>query len=143
MLARNRENLPAIFDDFFRPWNEWFDNDRLINRAITVPAVNISEEDKGYKVTMAVPGMKKDDFRVDVTGNIITISASKEEEKEDSNKKYTRKEYNYSSFTRSFTMPEEVNKKAIDASYDNGVLTLNLPKTGESKSREGKSIKVN
>lgn len=139
--SKTRENFPAIFSDFFRPWNEWFDNPAP-ERMLTVPAVNISEQNGNYNVTMAAPGLKKDDFRIDVSGNLMTISASTESEKEETDKKYTRKEYNYSSFSRSFTLPDEINKESIEARYDNGVLTLLLPKKEEAKKPGAKNIEV-
>jgi HSP20 family protein len=142
-LNKVRDLLPNSFDDFFKPWNEWFDGNGLLHRTLTVPAVNITDEKDSYKVTMAVPGMKKDDFKVDVEGNMMTISAETKEEKEEKDTKYTRKEYNYSSFSRSFTLPSEVNKEKIEAKYDNGVLTLALPKKDEAKSEAGKKIVVN
>ncbi|MBS1771954.1 MAG: Hsp20/alpha crystallin family protein [Bacteroidetes bacterium] len=143
VLTKAKENFPALFDDFFKPWNEWFDGGGLLERTLTVPAVNISEEKDNYKVTMAAPGMKKDDFKVDVEGNLMTISAEQEEEKEEKDKKYNRKEYNYTSFSRSFTLPDAVNKDNIDAKYDNGILTLTLPKKDEAKKQSGKNIVVN
>ena len=82
---------------------------------------------------MAVPGMKKNDFNIDVNGNLLTISSEKEESKDESNQQYTRKEYSYSSFTRSFTLPEDVNQEKIDAVYEDGVLKLTLPKKEEAK----------
>lgn len=142
-LTKMKEMLPASFDDFFKPWNEWFDGGGLLHRTVTVPAVNISEEKEAFKVTMAAPGMKKDDFKIDVEGNLITISAESEESKEEKDKKYSRKEYNYSSFSRSFTLPQDVNKDKIEAKYDNGVLTLALPKKDEVKQTPGKKIVVN
>lgn len=142
-LNKMRELLPTHFDDFFRPWNEWFDKGGLMHRTLTVPAVNITEEKDSYKVTMAVPGMKKEDFSVDVENDMMTISATKEEEKEEKDKTYKRKEYNYSSFSRSFTLPDEVNKEKIDAKYDNGILTLVLPKAETAKEKNGKKIAVN
>ena len=121
--------LPTVFDDFFKPWNEWFDNGgSLMGRMMTVPAVNIVEDKNDYKVSLAVPGMKKDDFNIDVEGNMLTISSEKEESKEEKDEKYNRKEYSYSSFSRSFTLPEEVNKEKIEAKYEDGVLKLMLPK---------------
>jgi HSP20 family protein len=71
-------------------------------------------------VSLAAPGMKKEDFKIDVDGNMLTISSEKEETKEEKEKKFTRKEYNYSSFSRSFTLPDEVNKEKIDAKYEDG-----------------------
>lgn len=77
-LTKVREMLPAVFDDFFKPWNEWFDGDTL-TKMMVVPAVNITEEKDNYKVELAAPGMKKEDFSIDVEGNMLTISAAKED----------------------------------------------------------------
>lgn len=135
--------LPTVFDDFFKPWNEWFDNGGLMGRMMTVPAVNIVENKNDYTVSLAAPGMKKDDFNIDVEGNMLTISCEKEEKKEEKDEKFTRKEYNYSSFSRSFTLPEEVNRENIEAVYDNGLLKLMLPKKEEvKKMAAGKHIAV-
>ncbi len=135
--------LPTVFDDFFKPWNEWFDTGGLMGRMMTVPAVNIVENKNDYTVSLAVPGMKKDDFNIDVEGNMLTISCENEENKEEKGEKFTRKEYNYSSFSRSFTLPEEVNRENIEAVYDNGLLKLVLPKKEEvKKMAAGKHIAV-
>lgn len=136
--------LPTVFDDFFKPWNEWFDNgSSFFGRTMTMPAVNIVENKEDYMVSLAVPGMKKDDFNIDVEGNMLTISSEKEENKEEKEDKYTRKEYNYSSFSRSFTLPDEVNKEKIEAKYEDGVLKLMLPKKEEAKKlAAGKHIAV-
>jgi HSP20 family protein len=110
---------------------------------MTMPAVNIVENKEDYMVSLAVPGMKKDDFNIDVEGNMLTISSEKEESKEEKEDKYTRKEYNYSSFSRSFTLPDEVNKEKIEAKYEDGVLKLMLPKKEEAKKlAAGKHIAV-
>ncbi len=136
-------STPSIFNDLFKPWNEWFDNSgNLLGRSLSVPAVNITEQPEAYKVSMAVPGMKKEDFRIDVDGNILTISCQKEENKEEKNKKYTRKEYNYSSFSRSFTLPEEVSQEKIEARYEDGVLKLVLPRMDMAKKVSTKKIEV-
>lgn len=136
--------LPTVFDDFFKPWNEWFDNGGSVyNRMMTVPAVNIVEDKNDYKVSLAVPGMKKDDFNIDVEGNMLTISCEKEENKEVKDEKYNRREYSYSSFSRSFTLPEEVNREKIEAKYEDGLLKLMLPKKEEMKKlAAGKHITV-
>jgi len=104
--------------------------------------VNISENKERFDVTIAAPGMKKDDFNIDVDGNTLTISAETREEKEEKENRYTRKEYSYSSFSRSFSLPDGVNKDKIDASYDNGILKLSLPKTEEAKKAASKHISV-
>lgn len=132
-LTRASRLFPSVFDNFMTPWNEWFDNDRFFNRTATVPAVNITENKDEYKVAVAAPGMKKEDFKINVEGNMLSISAEKEEEKEEKEGKSTRKEYNYSSFSRSFTLPEEVDKEGIDASYTNGELNIRLPRKEEAK----------
>jgi HSP20 family protein len=128
-LTRSGELFPALFDDFFKPWNEWFNNGRML----TTPAVNITENKDDYKISVAAPGLKKSDFNIDVEGNILTISCEKEESKEEKDERHTRKEYNYSSFSRNFTLPEGVNKDKIEAVYEEGVLKLSLPKKEDVK----------
>lgn len=133
-LTKTGSTLPTLFTDFFKPWNEWVDGDDFFgNKAATVPAVNIKENKNDFTVSMAVPGMKKDDFKIELDGNMLTISSEKEENKEEKESKYTRKEYSYSSFSRSFTLPEDVNREAINAAYNDGVLVLTLPKKEEVK----------
>lgn len=133
-LARTNDlMIPSVFDDFLRPWNDWFDGGSYLTRPTTVPSVNVVESKDDYKLSLAVPGMKKSDFKIDMTGNLLTISSEKEEKKEEKDENYSREEYNYSSFSRSFTLPEEVNKDKIDATYVDGILKLVLPKKEEAK----------
>jgi len=141
-LTKAPENVPTLFNDFFKPWNEWFDKGSFFGRSLSVPAVNITENKDNYEVSLAVPGLKKDDFKIDVDGNMLTISSEKEETKEEKEKTFTRKEYNYSSFSRSFTLPEEVNKEKIEAKYEDGVLKLTLPRKEEAKKTTAKKIAV-
>jgi HSP20 family protein len=141
-LSKVSERMPSVFDDFFKPWNEWFDNGGLIGRTMNVPAVNITEQKNDYLVSLAAPGLKKEDFKIDVDGNMLTISSEKEETKEEKDKRFTRKEYNYSSFSRSFTLPEEINKEKIDAKYEDGVLKISLPRKEEAKKPAAKNIAV-
>lgn len=124
---------PSVFDEFFKPWNEWFDDSGMINRMNKMPSVNITENHNHYNVSLAVPGLKKEDFNIDVNGNMLTISSEKEEKKEEKDEKYTRKEYSYSSFSRSFTLPEDVKQDAIDAKYEDGILNLRLPRREDAK----------
>ena len=132
-LTRPVTSIPALFEDFFKPLNTWLDYTGTVGKVTTVPAVNIVELEKEYKVSLAVPGMKKEDFRIDVEDDMITISAQKEENKETVDEKFTRREYNYSSFSRSFTLPENVKQDAIEALYVDGVLQLVFPKKEEAK----------
>nr|WP_294906103.1 Hsp20/alpha crystallin family protein [uncultured Lacibacter sp.] len=136
--------MPTVFDEFFKPWNDWFENGGTFSgRTMTMPAVNIVENKNDYGLSLAVPGMKKEDFNIDVEGNMLTISCEKEETTEQNNERYNRKEYNYSSFSRSFTLPEEVNREKIEAKYEDGVLKVMLPKKEEAKKlAAGKHIAV-
>lgn len=143
---QKRDNFPSLFSDFFKPWESLFDfngGSFLDNwKPVNIPAANITENPNNYEVTLAAPGMKKDDFNIDVEGNMLTISAETEEKKEEKEDKYTRKEFNYTSFSRSFTLPTWVNKDKIDASYENGLLKLTLPKTEEGKKLSSRHIAV-
>lgn len=144
-LMRRTENVPSIFEDLFKPWNEWFDNSgsNLWGKMMKVPAVNITDNKDNYLVSLAVPGMDKKDFNIDIDGNLLTISAEKEENKEEKETRYSRREYSYSSFSRSFTIPEEVLIEKIDATYENGLLKLVLPKKEDAKKPQiGKHIDV-
>lgn len=134
LIRRKDASLPSIFDDFFSPWNEWIPRREEIFKSFpTIPSVNISEDSNGYKVALAAPGLKREDFKIDIEGNRITISSEREESDEKEEAKYTRREYNYTSFSRSFTLPEDVNRDKIEAKYADGVLNLSLPRKEEVK----------
>ena len=132
-LIRSSNPFPSILDDFFKPWNEWFTDGGSSGRTITMPPVNVTENQNDYMVSLAAPGLKKDDFKVDISGNMVTISSEKEESKEEKDKNFTRKEYSYSSFSRSFTLPEDVMQEKIEAKYEDGVLKLKLPRKEEAR----------
>ena len=125
----------------FSPWNEWFD-DSSLDLTMNVPAVNITEQKDQYLVSLAAPGLKKDDFKIDVDGNMLTISSEKEENKEEKDKKFTRKEYSYSSFSRCFTLPEEIKQEKIEAKYEDGVLKISLPRSEAVNKPSAKHIAV-
>ena len=120
----------APWRDFFNIDN-FFDSNWLNKWEKEFPAVNIAENDKVYSVEVAAPGFKKEDFKVKVEDDILTISAeTKSEKKEDGKEKeYTRREYNYNAFTRSFRLPDNVKDDSISASYKDGILVLELPKS--------------
>ncbi|MFM2207839.1 MAG: hypothetical protein RL213_1814 [Bacteroidota bacterium] len=129
LLRRNGGYFPAMrnmISDFFENENLQFDD---FFRKDWIPAVNVSETDKSYDIELAAPGLKKEDFHIKVENGVLTISSEKKTEKETKEKNYTRKEFNYSSFSRSFTLPENVKEDGIKASYDNGLLKLNVVKT--------------
>jgi HSP20 family protein len=104
--------------------------------------VNVKETDKEYEICMAAPGLDKSDFKIDVNGSLITISAEKDENKEEKDEDYTRREYSYRSFSRSFNLPEDILSDKIDANYVNGELKLHLPKKEESKKSIHQKVSV-
>jgi HSP20 family protein len=142
-LTRVNDIFPDMIEDFFKPWNERFTGN-IWGKMMTVPAVNITDNENFFKISLAAPGLTKDDFHINLEGNMLTISCEKEEKKEEKNEKMTRNEYNFSSFERTFTLPEEVNMEKIEAKYIDGVLDLMLPKKEEAKRPMPlKNIKVN
>lgn len=131
---------PTVFEDFFKPWNQWFDE--RWPSATQMPAVNIRETEDEYEIKLAAPGLEKNDFKIDVNGSLITISAERDEKREEKTETYTRKEYSYSTFTRSFTLPDNIDTSKIDASYVHGELKLLLPKKEEAKKTPHQKISV-
>ena len=134
--------IPSVFSDFFDTDRffapRWFEREF----AETLPAVNIKENGKQFNIELAAPGFNKNDFKINVEEDVITISAEKKEEKKDENERFTRHEYSYNSFSRSFTLPQNANAEKVDARYDSGVLKLVLPKKEETKISSRKEIKV-
>ena len=132
----------------FPRWNNFFEGFLPEDRFLTfdskfdlVPAANIEEKDTEFVISMAVPGVNKDDINVEVHDNVITISSEKEETSEESEKNYSRKEYSYNSFSRTFKLPQNVKEDQIVANYENGELVLQLPKA-EPEEKKVKKIKV-
>jgi HSP20 family protein len=141
-LTKKESILPSLFGDLFKPWNELFDGDQQWPGTFRSPAVNISQQEKQFELTLAAPGLKKEDFKINVEGDILTISSEKENTVEEQQKKFTRKEYSYSSFSRSFTLPEEIDVEKIEASYEDGVLKISLPRKEDAKKLSAKSIAI-
>jgi len=124
----------GLMNDFNDVFGSIFTDTLLPNHLITkMPAVNISETNDQYHIEMAVPGLKKEDFKVNLEGDVLTISAEvkKEEKKED--KQYKKQEFSYTSFLRSFTLPDSVDHGSIDATYKDGVLVIEVAKKEEAK----------
>lgn len=126
----NNALLPGFNDVFESIFNDTFFNDRMVTR---VPAVNISESEDNYHVELAAPGLKKDDFKLNLERNILTISVEQSSNHQDSQKNYSKREYSYSSFVRSFTLPESADDSRIDASYNDGILRIDIAKREEAK----------
>jgi HSP20 family protein len=128
----------SFFDDFF---TRDLYNGNL--RGSNLPAVNISEDKDNFEVEVAAPGLKKEDFNVNLENHLLTISAEhKEENEEKEGKKINRREFSYTSFNRSFNLPESVEANNINAKYKDGVLKLTLPKKEEAKKQPPKHIEI-
>jgi HSP20 family protein len=128
------------------PWRDFFDlgpwGNRGLEKSSTLPAVNIAEDDKNFIVDVAAPGFKKDDFKIHVEDDILTISAeTKNEIEEGNNRNYSRREYSYSSFTRSFQLPDNAKDDQISAKYMDGILHLTIPKS-EQKVKATRQINI-
>jgi HSP20 family protein len=139
MMLRNK-NLPA----FSRFWNDDI-SDRDWDIQGTMPAVNIRETENNFQVEMAAPGMKKDNFKVELDGNVLTISSEKTETRENNkdNENYSHKEFSYQSFHRSFNLPKDVvDEDKIEAYYQDGVLKLTIPKKEEAKRKSPRKIQI-
>ena len=131
--------LPTILDDFFRDWS----STNFSDTNTSLPAVNIKEDDNSFTVEVAVPGMEKKDFHIDLEDNILTISSEKTVEDKEEKDNYTRKEYSYQSFKRSFTLPKNVvDSDKIAAQYKNGELIIAIPKREEAKPKPVRLIEV-
>ena len=139
-LLRSSLLRPSALEEIMKPWSEWLDDRWPFSSHM--PAVNVKESDKHYEITMAAPGLEKNDFKIDVNGSSLTVSAEKDEKKEEKENGFARKEYSYKSFSRTFTLPEDIMKEKIDANYKNGELILTLPKKEKSVKASHQKISV-
>jgi HSP20 family protein len=121
--------LPGFNDVFESIFNDTFLGDSMVMR---VPAVNISESENNYHVELAAPGLKKEDFKLNLDRNQLTISVE-QPDRQDNQKNYSKREYSYTSFVRSFTLPESADDSRIDASYTDGILRIEIAKREEAK----------
>ncbi len=137
-LIRTFHNNPMVdfFNDFLAEKENTFHTPKK-----NVPSVNILEQEKSFNIELAAPGLKKEDFQLKLDNEVLTISVEQNEEKEAVEKKYTRKEFCYTCFNRSFTIPENVDVENITATYEAGVLNINLPKK-EEQPKLSRSINI-
>lgn len=124
----NRE-LPSVFTSNF-------------NTGISLPKVNIKETADVFTVEMAVPGLKKSDFQLDLDNQILSISTEIKKENDHKEENYTRREFGYASFKRTFTLPESVDEEKINAKYEDGILSILLPKKEEAKQKPARTIRI-
>jgi HSP20 family protein len=141
--SRSTRSLSSWYhplDRFLRNDFDFWNNDS----ADTVPSINITEDKGNYKIEMAAPGLKKEDFNIDVEGNLLTISCEKKTETKEGNDSdnYSRREYNYSSFSRSLTLPEDIDGEKVNAKYIDGILNLTIPKKEDLQKNKSQKIKV-
>lgn len=110
----------------------------------TIPAVNIKETETGFELELAAPGLKKDQFSIEVDQNLLTISSERKDENESKNAEgtYSRREFSYSAFKRSFTLPETVDSEKIEAQYEDGVLHIAIPKKEEALPKPKRLIEI-
>ncbi|MGF7217952.1 HSP20 family protein [Spirosoma lacussanchae] len=143
-LTRSNNNLPSLIENFFgRDMNDFFNTN--MPSVSHVPAVNVVEHQDGFRIEVAAPGLKKEDFKLNLNHNNLSISAyqeTKKEETDQTNEKYTRREFSYSSFQRTFTLPTSVDADNIQASYTDGVLKIELPKREEAKVKPARQIEI-
>ncbi|MBC8052370.1 MAG: Hsp20/alpha crystallin family protein [Sphingobacteriaceae bacterium] len=116
-----------VFESFF---NDSFVSDRMTSK---VPAVNIAETENDFHIELAVPGLKKEDFKINLDKYVLSVSAEKKAENNQAEKRYSKREYSYASFVRSFTLPETANQEKIDAEYLDGILKITVAKKEEAK----------
>lgn len=124
---KNAVRFSDVFDSLI---NDSILNDRFVTKT---PAVNIAETENGFDIELAVPGLKKEDFKINLDKNVLSVSAEKKAENVEEGKKYSKREYSYNSFVRSFTLPESADYSKINAEYADGILKLSIAKKEEAK----------
>lgn len=147
LIKRNGNDVPSFrrsfFDDIFgRELFDW-ENNNFSTTSTTLPSVNIKETADTYEVEVAAPGLEKKDFKISLEGNLLTISSEKENQQVAEQENFTRREFSYQSFQRSFQLPKDVvDDENISARYENGVLLLAIPKKEEAKQKPPRLIEI-
>lgn len=149
LTQKNRSLLPSVVSDFFNA--ERFLGPSLLDfngnlfdksLALIIPDANIRESNKDYTVELAAPGLERKDFKIEVEGDLLTISSEKKEETKEEAKDYVRREFSYNAFNRTFALPENCLSDKIEAKYDAGILRLTIPKKEVTVTKAKKEIKV-
>jgi len=139
---REDDNMP-VFSTF---WNNFLNRDMddfyVNSMTLRTPSVNIKEGKNEFMIEVAAPGMEKNDFSVNIDHNLLTIEAKKESKSESKEERFTRREFCYNTFSRSFTLPESIVQEKIDAKYENGILHIELPKKEEAKVKPSREIAI-
>ncbi len=138
LVKRNNLVLPSLMNEIFNP--DWFGGMENVSR--NVPAVNIVERDEDFTLEFAVPGYKKEDFNIELDNDILTVSSEISTEDKSTNDNFTRREFSYSTFKRSFTLPETIDSGRVNAKYEDGLLKLTLPKREEALPKPKRLIEI-
>ncbi|WP_457616534.1 Hsp20/alpha crystallin family protein [Lutibacter sp.] len=131
LLKRKESIFPSVWNDFFT--DDFFKTPSVAQAGTTIPAVNVKETPVSYTIEMSAAGLKKDDFNINLDRNILTISSEVEDKHVEEKENYTRREFSYSSFERSFALPDAASTDDIVAKYEDGILTIEIPKKEEAK----------
>jgi HSP20 family protein len=137
---RTRNTWPSLVEEFFN--GELFPKFFDAETHHSIPAVNIIENKDDYRIEVAAPGLTKEDFRINLENNVLTVSSEKEEKREEKDEKIMRKEFSYCSFYRSFTLPVTVNSEKIKATHKDGILQVVIPKKDEAREKPAREIKI-
>ncbi|MDP4184648.1 MAG: Hsp20/alpha crystallin family protein [Bacteroidota bacterium] len=133
-IVRRHRDLPGLFDEFFG--RDFFNDVVKDSHWNSTPKVNVIESEKDYSIEVAAPGLEREDFKVNLKNNLLTISSEKECKQEENEDRYLKREFCYTSFNRSFSLPENIEVAKIAATHKNGVLTVVLPKKEKEAENE-------
>jgi HSP20 family protein len=139
--TRNGGFLPSIWSDLFNS-ERFFDTRWPLIETVFSPPANVVENEKSFRIELAAPGFSKNDFTVDAEDHVLSVTAQKSEERSEEEEHYTRREFSSTSFSRSFTLPQNIDDTKIEAMYADGILTLEIPKKESSKGTPKKQIQV-
>jgi HSP20 family protein len=140
MLAKINRTLPIFMDDFFGM--DAYPARYHSHGFKSLPAVNITEGDNDFTIEVAAPGLDKKDFKIDLENDVLTIASIREDKNEENHDHYTRREFGYCNFSRSFNLPDTVDAEKITASHKNGILSVNIPKREEARVKPARQIAV-
>lgn len=138
IVKRNNLVFPALMNEIFKP--DWFGGVETLQNS--VPSVNIKENEVNFELALSVPGYNKEDFKVEVDKEVLTVSAELVNEEVNKDEKFTRREFAIKSFKRAFTLPNTIDADSIKASYESGILSLELPKKEEALPKPKRLIEL-
>ena len=139
---KNKDLFPAFYEmmeSFFKDEGDFFSS----TWKSTSPAVNVSKTEKAYQLEVAAPGLDKGDFKIEIEKGVLNISAEQKRSKEEKKEQYTRREFSYQSFVRTFQLPEDAEDQGAEAKYENGLLKINIPRKVNPDSNTAKKIEIN